>query len=538
MTEHAPAPVARSGPPPTTLSARDRLAVALLLVSTFVVILNETIMGVALPQLMRDLDITAGTAQWLTTAFLLTMAVVIPVTGFVIRRLPTRTVFLVAMSLFTAGTAICALAPGFVVLLLGRIVQAGGTAIMLPLLMTTVMTVTPPAARGRTMGNISVVISVAPALGPTISGLILSVLDWRWMFGLVLPIAAAALALGAARMPSVTEPEHARVDVPSIVLSALAFGPLVHWLSSLGEGGGGAAGWASLVVGTVALVAFVLRQRRLQRTDDALLDLRVFEARTFTVGTVLLAVMMMCLFGVIILLPIYAQDVLGRDTLTTGLALLPGGLLMGLLAPFVGRAYDRVGARALLVPGTLLVSAGLWGMTLLGTGAPLWHLVAAHVVLSAGLALVFTPLFTSSLGDLPAHRYSSGSAVISTAQQVAGAAGTALFVTVLGARSAGLAAAGGDEVTSLAGGVHSALLVGAAISLLAVPVALLVRGVPGAGAHGGEHGAPVTLPAEADGTADPVDATEAVARTSAGGDPAAAPVAGPDARTPEVSGRH
>ncbi|HEV7950719.1 MAG TPA: MFS transporter, partial [Glaciihabitans sp.] len=165
---------------------RDQLVIRLLLVSAFVVILNETIMGVALPQLMNDLDITASLAQWLTTAFLLTMAVVIPITGFLLQRFNTLPVFIAAMTLFSMGTAIAAIAPGFEVLVVGRVVQASGTAIMMPLLMTTALTLVPKASQGRTMGNISIVISVAPAIGPTISGLILSVLDWRWMFILVL----------------------------------------------------------------------------------------------------------------------------------------------------------------------------------------------------------------------------------------------------------------------------------------------------------------------------------------------------------------
>jgi len=475
---------------PATMSARDRLAVTLLLVSTFVVILNETIMGVALPRLMDDLAITASTAQWLTTAFLLTMAVVIPVTGFFLQRTTTRGAFLTAMGLFSLGTLVCALSPGFEVLLAGRVVQATGTAVMLPLLMTTVMTVTPPASRGRTMGNISIVISVAPALGPTISGLILSVLDWRWMFGLVLPIALGALVLGALRLPDVTEPRHARVDVVSVMLSAVAFGGLVFGMSRIGEAANGgleAVTLGALLAGAAGLTLFVARQLRLQRTDDALLDLRTFRSRTFAVGVALMAVMMMALFGVIIMLPIYAQDVLGVDTLRTGLMLLPGGLLMGLLAPAVGRAYDRVGPRPLLVPGTVLVSAATWGMALLlGAGSSPWLLVGAHLTMSAGLALVFTPLFTSALGSVAPERYSHGSAVIGTVQQVAGAAGTAVFVTVLSATAAGLAAGGASEVVATAGGVRAAFLVGAVLTLPAIVGAFAVRPAP-AGAPVAAH---------------------------------------------------
>jgi DHA2 family lincomycin resistance protein-like MFS transporter len=425
---------------------------------------------------------------------MLTMAVVIPVTGFVIRRVTTRAAFLAAMGLFSLGTVISALAPGFVALLAGRVVQASGTAIMMPLLMTTVMTVTPPASRGRVMGNISVVISVAPALGPTISGAVLGVASWRWLFVLMVPIALTALVIGALRLPTLNEPRHARVDLMSVALSAVAFGGIVFGLSRFGEASreGALAAWSPLVVGVAALSLFIARQLWLQRTDSALLDLRTFTYPTFTTGIVVMALSMMALFGTIILLPIYAQDVLGLDALTTGLLLLPGGLLMGLLAPSVGRAYDRLGPRVLLVPGTTLVSAAAWTMTRLDAASEAWHLLGSHLVLSAGLALIFTPLFTASLGALPVRLYSFGSAVVGTVQQVAGAAGTALFVTVMTATALARTDTGADVVAATSSGVHAAFTVGAVISLLAIPAAFLLRrpdDAPDADAHAGERAA-------------------------------------------------
>lgn len=473
---------------PATMSRRDRTAVAVLLASTFVVILNETIMGVALPRLMADLDITAATAQWVSTAFMLTMGVVIPVTGFVLQRVTTRAAFLAAMGLFSAGTLVSALAPGFTALLVGRVVQASGTAIMLPLLMTTVMTVTPPASRGRTMGNISVVISVAPAIGPTISGLVLSVLPWRALFALVLPVALLALAAGARWMPSLGETRRARVDVASVVLSALGFGGVVLGLSRFGEAAtrGVVGAWVPLGIGLVALSLFVARQVWLQRTDAALLDLRVFASPTYAVSVALMGLSMVSLFGTIILLPIYAQDVLGLDVLQTGLLLLPGGLVMGLLAPVVGRLYDRVGPRPLLVPAAAVISLALWGFALTGATTPPWALLVCHLVLSVGLALTFTPLFTAALGAVPARLYSHGSAVVATVQQVAGAAGTALFVTVLTGTALARSAAGAAGVEATAAGVHAAFLVGAVASLVAVPAALGVRG--GAASAAGDAG--------------------------------------------------
>ncbi|WP_081978645.1 MDR family MFS transporter [Cellulomonas carbonis] len=472
------------------MTPRDRLAVGLLLLSTFVVILNETTMGVALPHLMADLRIDATTGQWVTTAFMLTMAVVIPVTGFVMQRISTRATFLTAMGLFSVGTLVCAVAPTFPLLLTGRVVQAGGTAIMLPLLMTTVMTVTPERGRGRVMGNISVVISVAPALGPTISGLVLSVWPWRTLFVLMLPIALTALVVGALRLPNLTEPRAARVDVASVVVSAVGFGGLVYGLSRLGEsaeGAGALQAWGPLVVGLAALSFFVARQLRLQTTDSALLDLRTFGSRTFTLAVALMTVSMMALFGTIILLPIYTQTVLGLSPVQTGLLLLPGGLLMGLAAPWVGRAYDRLGPRVLVVPGTVLVSASAWGFATLSASSASWVVLAGHVVLSLGLALIFTPLFTSALGSLPPHLYSHGSAVVGTVQQVAGAAGTALFITVMAAQVASVTDDGGSRVEAAAGGVHAAFLVGAVITLLAVPVAAMLRAPSTQGAPVAPH---------------------------------------------------
>ncbi|MDB5588099.1 MAG: family efflux transporter permease subunit [Devosia sp.] len=471
-------------------SARNKLVIGLLLVSAFVVILNETIMGVALPHLMADLDITASAAQWLTTAFMLTMAVVIPITGFLLQRLNTRPVFILAMSLFSVGTLISALAPGFGVLVIGRIVQASGTAIMMPLLMTTVMNLVPPESRGKTMGNISIVISVAPAIGPTISGLILSVLEWRWMFILVLPIALGALALGASRIKNVTTPTNAPIDIVSVILSAIGFGGLVYGLSGLGEAAIHAplvSPYIPLVVGVVAIVIFVLRQLQLQKVDRALLDLRTLAIPAFTISAAMMSILMMAMFGAFILLPIYLQNVLGLTTLQTGLLLLPGGLIMGLCAPTVGSLFDKYGPAPLVIPGAILTSAALWSLTFIQVDTPFWALLIAHLGLSVGLALMFTPLFTVSLGSLPPNLYSHGSAVIGTSQQVAGAAGTALFVAILTLQSAGLAAGGADVLTATTGGIKAAFLCGAIISLLAVIAAFFIR-KPAGSAPGMAHG--------------------------------------------------
>ncbi|MET4225555.1 MDR family MFS transporter [Oerskovia enterophila] len=473
-----PQSTAPSLPTSDKLSRENFLVIALLLVSASVVILNETTMGVALPHLMAEMHISATTGQWLTTAFMLTMAIVIPATGFLLQRLGTRGAFLLAMSLFSTGTALAAFAPGFGWLLGARVVQASGTAIMMPLLMTTIMTLVPPTARGRIMGNVAIVMAAAPALGPTLSGLILDTLSWRWIFGLVLPVALVALVVGAKYVKDSADRTHTRLDPLSLVLAALAFGGLVYGLSNLGEAARATPVvpvWIPLVVGPVFLVLFVARQLVLQRRDAALLDLRVFSSRGFTVSLGIMAVSMIALFGSIILLPLYLQNSLGMDPLYTGLLVLPGGLLMGLLGPTVGRLYDRVGPRPLVLPGLVAVTVSLAALATVGASTSPWFVLGAHVVLSLGLAFVFTPLFTGALSALKPSLYSHGSAMIGTVQQLAGAAGTALFVAVMTSRSVALAAEGASEQVALAEGVSSAFVWGAAVTLVAVGLTFLLR---------------------------------------------------------------
>ena len=448
------------------------LAIGLLVASAFVMILNETIMSVALPVLVADLDVTIGTAQWLTSGFLLTMAVVIPITGFLLQRYSPRQVYLGSMLLFSTGTLVSALAPGFPMLMAGRIVQAAGTAVMIPLLMTSMIRLVPAERRGATMGTITVVIAVAPAVGPTLSGIILTTLGWRWMFWVVLPIALVALAAGARWLRVQSEARPVPLDLRSVALSALGFGGLVFGLSLVGEAARGAAlvtPWLPTLVGAAAMIVFVARQLRLQRDGRALLDLRPLAHRPFVVSVALIVLGMMSLFGVLILLPLYLQDVLRVDPFVTGLAVLPGGLVMGLLGPVIGRLYDRIGARRLIIPGAMVLAATLWAFTTLGSSSPLWEIIALHVVLVIGLSLMFTPLMTDALGQLPGDLDSHGSAIMATLQQVAGAAGTALFITVL------TVFATDHTVAADVTGTRAAFVCAAIIATIALPLTLLVR---------------------------------------------------------------
>ncbi|WP_084442091.1 DHA2 family efflux MFS transporter permease subunit [Termitidicoccus mucosus] len=453
--------------PATRLAPGTPLVLGVLVVSAFVVTLSETIMNVALASLIVDLGITAATAQWLTTAYLLTIAIVIPITGFLLQRFTVRQLFITAMSLFTIGTLIAALSPGFAMLLTGRIVQASGAGVMMPLLMTAVLHTVPARRRGTIMGTISIVTAAAPALGPPVSGAVLSVLDWPFLFWTVLPIAAATLLIGIFRLRNVTQTRHIPIDVLSVILSALAFGGIVFGLASIGESAHGQAPidpWVPLVTGTAFLLVFVLRQRRLARHDLALMDLRTFRTPQFTAAIIVTALVAMTLFGTLTVLPLYLQNELGVSPLATGLLLLPGGLILAVLSPVVGRLYDRLGPGPLVVPGAVLLALSqvVFALTLSQGGSPLLAM-AMFTVMHIALAFLFTPLMTSALSPLPAALYSHGSATFSTVQQLAGAAGTATLVTLM---TIGSTRAGPES--GIASGIQDAYIGASVIALIAV----------------------------------------------------------------------
>ncbi len=440
--------------------ASDHTVLYWLVAAAFVVILNETIMVTAIPRLMVDLSIDASAAQWLSTVFMLTMGVVIPLTGWLLQRLTTRAAFTTAMATFCIGTLLAALAPGFAVLLLARVIQAGGTAIMMPLLMTTLMQVVHERDRGRVMGSVSLAISVAPALGPALSGVILHSLSWRWIFVLVLPIAAAIAAIGLRRLRNVGETIDGRVDWASVAISVLGFGGLVFGLSEVGAPATRGVGAWSLAVGLLGVGVFTWRQLRLSRTDSALLDVRVLTIRVYAVSMAAMAIGFMALMGAIIVLQLYLQQARMIEPLVAGLVVMPGGLAMGLLGPWVGRMFDRHGARVVMIPGAIGLVGSCVGLVLLRLDTPLGVVVGLHVVLSLSLSFLFTPLFTMGLGAVPARLYSHASSVLGTTQQVAGAMGTAVFVTVLAAFGGGMA------------GIQGAFAVGAVLTLVVLALVL------------------------------------------------------------------
>lgn len=458
------------------------VVLSILLFTAFVMMLNETTLAVALPAMMADYSITAATAQWLLTGFMLTLAIVMPTTGWMLDRFTTRTVFNVAIVAFLAGTILAALAPSFMVLLGARVAQAVGTAIIMPLLMTVSMTLIPFHRRGTIMGLISVVMAVGPALGPSLAGVILTFTSWHGIFWFMVPLVALAGIIGAAKLPNIGTQKDTPLDVVSVVLSVAAFGGLVYGLSSISvilEGGTQARLPLVLAgVGVVGLALFIWRQIALGKHGRALLDLRPFMVPNFTFSLAVLMALMAALLGALNTLPLYLQGSLLATALVSGLVLLPGGLLEGVFSPLFGRLYDRYGPRPLLIPGMVVVTGSIFWLSTVDDQTQIWLIVVIHVIFSVGLAGLFSPLMTTALSSLPNHLFGHGSAILNTFEQLAGAAGTAVMITIYSNVSAAAQQQGVPETVALADGANSAFLATGFVSLVALVLSLFIKKVP------------------------------------------------------------
>jgi len=450
-----------------------------LIVGMFVAALNETLMGNALPELMKSFEVSAATAQWLSTAYMLVVGVLVPVTAILQQWFTTRQIFLSAMSLFFVGTVISAVSPVFGVLLVGRVIQAIGTGMLLPLVMNVIMTIFPPEKRGGAMGMLGLVVMFAPAIGPTISGIIVDGLSWRWLFYLVIPFALISIIIGAAVLKNVSEVTKPKVDFLSIVLSTIGFGGIVYGFSSAGE-----HGWSepqviwTIAAGGVSLLLFVWRQLLLKQP---VMDLRAFRYPTFALVAVLLFVLMMTFFSSAIMLPMFMQGVLMVTAFKSGLILLPGGIVNGIMAPVSGKLFDKFGPRVLVIPGLTIAVLSLWQFTRLDEATSTGFLVAVHIALMIGIALVMMPAQTAGLNQLPSHLHPHGTAILNTLQQVSGAIGTALYISIMsGGQKQYLSGASDPQAPAeiakgLAAGINNAFWFGVIIAIVALVIGLFLR---------------------------------------------------------------
>ncbi|PFG12454.1 DHA2 family efflux MFS transporter permease subunit [Bacillus sp. es.036] len=439
-----------------------------LLSGAFAAILNQTLLATALPHIMVDLDLEASTAQWLTSIFMLVNGVMIPITAFLIGKFTTRTLFLTAMGLFAVGTAICAVAPNFPLLMVGRIIQASGAGIIIPLMQTILFLIFPVEKRGTAMGMFGLVISFAPAIGPTLSGWLVEQYPWRSLFYVILPIVIIDFIIAYLILKNVTEQTNPKLDILSIVLSSLGFGGLLYGFSSAGTNG-----WASeqvvisMIIGAVTLCWFILRQLKLKQP---VLQFRVFQYKLFTLTTVLGMVVFIAMIGAATVLPLLMQNMLGFTAFESGLMLLPGALIMGFMNPITGRIFDKFGAKWLAIIGLIIVTVTTFMFTNLTPETTFTYLAIVNAVRMFGVAMVMMPVTTAGLNQLPAHLIPHGTAMNNTMRQVSGAVGTALLVTVMSQ-----AAQPSRGVEGLVHGVNVSFIVAGISAIIGLVMAFFIR---------------------------------------------------------------
>lgn len=405
-----------------------KILIPVILLGAFLSILNQTILNVALPELMEEFNIGPTTVQWLITGFMLVNGVLVPITAFLMKRFTTRQLFLTSMILLFIGTLISAAAPTFSFLLLGRLIQAAGAGIIMPLLMMVVFAVYPREGRGAAMGYIGLAMIFAPAIGPTIAGLVMEHFSWKWIFIGMLPLVALVIVLSSIHLINVSETSRSKLDITSVLLSTVGFGASIYGLSSAGD-----KGWTSpevlffIALGFFSIVLFCRRQ---SASDDPLLDLRVFKVPMYSITTVISILVMFIMYADMILLPLYLQTGRGFSVLDTALILLPGALVNAFLSPVSGKMLDRFGPKPIVFIGLLFMIPSIWAVTDLTDATSYTYLVIRTIFLRVGLSFLTMPLNTAGLNALPMHLNPHGSAVTNTIRQLAGSIGTALIITV------------------------------------------------------------------------------------------------------------
>ncbi len=454
----------------STLEVGRNALLAVLVSGAFVIILNQTLLNTALPSFMEDFSITANSAQWLTTIFMLVNGIMIPVTAFLIGKFTTRTLFLTAMSVFIAGTVVCALSPVFPVLIAGRILQAAGGGIMIPLMQTILFAIFPLEKRGTAMGTFGLVIAFAPAIGPSLSGWLVDHYPWQVLFYMVLPIAVIATVIAYFILRNVTDQTDPRLDMLSVILSSLGFGGLLYGFSEAGTNGWGRAlVVVPLIVGVTALALFVARQFRL---DEPLLEIRVLRYPMFTLNTVLGMCVFMAMLGGMTVLPLYMQNMREYSALDSGLALLPGAVAMGVMSPITGRLFDRFGAKWLGVVGFAIVTVTTFMYATLDTHTTFAYIALVNVGRMFGTAMVIMPMTTAALNELPRHLIPHGTAMNNTLRQISASVGTAILVTVMTSTARDPQQYGAD---GLIHGANMSFVVAGAISAAGIVGSLFIK---------------------------------------------------------------
>lgn len=405
------------------------MMVITLITGVFITVLNQTILATAFPTLMKAFDISTATVQWLTTGFLMVNGIMIPVSAYLSTKFPTKWLYITAMSTFLLGTVIAFVANSFEMLLIGRLVQALGVGVTMPLLQNIMLTIFPPAQRGRAMGLSGIAIGVAPAIGPTLSGWVIDNSGWRTLFGMIIPIAVLVIIMSFFFMKSVLPNTNPKIDIISLIESTLGFGSLLYGLSEVGnKGWGDPIVLIAIALGIVVIALFGYRQLHL---ETPFLEVRVFKNGTFTLSTILGSIANMAMVGAEMVIPMYLQIIHGKSALESGLTLLPGALMMGLMSPITGTMFDRIGAKRLAQLGLFFLTVATIPYAFVTASTPSIYITVLYAVRMFGVSMVMMPVTTNGMNALSTDMIRHGTAVNNTVRQVATSMTTAILVSVL-----------------------------------------------------------------------------------------------------------
>ncbi|HDY4548068.1 TPA: DHA2 family efflux MFS transporter permease subunit [Staphylococcus aureus] len=417
---------------------------AALLFGMFIAILNQTLLNVALPKINTEFNISASTGQWLMTGFMLVNGILIPITAYLFNKYSYRKLFLVALVLFTIGSLICAISMNFPIMMVGRVLQAIGAGVLMPLGSIVIITIYPPEKRGAAMGTMGIAMILAPAIGPTLSGYIVQNCHWNVMFYGMFIIGIIAILVGFIWFKLYQYTTNPKADIPGIIFSTIGFGALLYGFSEAGNKGWGSVEIETMfAIGIIFIILFVIRELRMKAP---MLNLEVLKFPTFTLTTVINMVVMMSLYGGMILLPIYLQNLRGFSALDSGLLLLPGSLIMGLLGPFAGKLLDTIGLKPLAIFGIAVMTYATWELTKLNMDTPYMTIMGIYVLRSFGMAFIMMPMVTAAINALPGRLASHGNAFLNTMRQLAGSIGTAILVTVMTTQTTQHLSAFGEEL--------------------------------------------------------------------------------------------
>lgn len=469
------------------LSRKQWIMLVVLVAGTFVTVLNQTVVTPALPSIMEEMSVTQATAQWLTTGFTLVNAIMIPITAYLQDRFSTRKLFVFSMGLFALGTLVAAVSVNFPMLLGGRLLQAAGAGILMPVTMTVLMLIFPVERRGSAMGLFGLVIAFAPAIGPTVAGIMIDAFSWRIMFYVVAALAVVIIALSLFLIDDRRPDNNSETSLEplSLALSTLGFGLLLYGFSVLGNEGLAPIPVATTLIGAVGVVWFFIRQTHL---EHPMLRVTVLKNRRFLVGTIIAMLVQASLLAAGILMPIYIQTLRGFSATVSGLVLMPGALVTAVMNPVAGRLFDKHGPRKLALVGMSLLAITTLGFAVLDLNSSMAYIVIIYTVRMFSMTLVNMPITTWGMNALDNKVMNHGTSVNNTLRQVAGSLGTALVISVSTAVQNATAATSGVAQGTMYG-INAAFLVSTILCVAGLIMTIvLVKDQPGDEAASDESG--------------------------------------------------